>query len=92
MSYELLLEDVLVASGAQLNGAKEPLLVLALNECYAFPELLAVISAIRQGLLRKHNPCHQRHSILHFEVAEFVGLFPRQLAFFLQKTCRVVYL
>ncbi len=92
MSYKLLFEDILVAFSAQLNGAKEPLLILALHECYTFSELLAILCVIHRGLLRKHNPSHQRHGILHFEVAEFLGLPLRQFAFLLHKSCRVMYL
>jgi hypothetical protein len=79
-----------VAFSTQLNGSKEPLLVLALHECYAFPELLAILGATHRGLVRKHNPSHQRQGILHFEVPEFVGLSLRQLAFLLQKSYRVM--
>ena len=81
-----------MAFSAQLDGAKEPLLVLALHECEAFPVLPAILSAGHHGLARKCNPSHQRHCILHFEVAELLSLSLSQLAFLLQESHRVMYL
>jgi hypothetical protein len=42
--------------------------------------------------VRKCDPSHQRHGILHFEVPKLLGLSLGQLAFLLQKGYRVMYL